>query len=219
MECSILKEACIENFNEAIKASQLGANRFELCSDLHHSGTTPSFGTAKEIKKKLQIPLHCIIRPRKGNFVYNSSEVDIMIYDIQHFINYANIDGIVIGALTKDGLIDIETIKKVISVAKEMNNNLSITFHMAFDEIKDIEQNYKENIDLLIELGCDRILTKGGKTNAIDGKDNIKKYIEYANKRIIIMPGGGVNNSNYIDLVKYTGAKEVHGTQIVGLLE
>ena len=99
-----------------------------------------------------------------------------------------------------------------------MNKEISVTFHMAFDEIKDNDVNWKDNIEILIKLGCDRILTKGGKTNAIEGKDNIKKYIEYANKRIVIMPGGGVNSENYKELIEFTGAKEVHGTNIVGLL-
>lgn len=218
MDKAIIKEACVESFSEAYRASQLGANRLELCSDLHNSGTTASFGTAKQCKKKLNIPLNCIIRPRKGNFVYDSNEVDIMINDITHLINYVNVDGIVIGALTKEGHIDIITTKKLIDIAKELNKEISVTFHMAFDEIKDNDVNWKDNIEILIKLGCDRILTKGGKTNAIEGKENIKKYIEYANKRIVIMPGGGVNSDNYKELIEYTGAKEVHGTKIVGLL-
>ena len=90
---------------------------------------------------------------------------------------------------------------------------------MAFDEIKDINIEYQKNIDLLINLGINRILTKGCKFNCFQGKDNIKKYLEYANHRIIIMPGKGITNENYMDIVKYTKCKEIHGTKIVGLLE
>jgi len=44
---------------------------------------------------------------------------------------------------------------------------------------------------------------------------NIDELIDYAGDRIIILPGGGITKDNYKDLVKYTGAREVHGTKIV----
>ena len=90
---------------------------------------------------------------------------------------------------------------------------------MAFDDIKDINKEYKKNIDILINLGFDRILTKGCKYDAFQGKTNIKNYLEYSNNRIIIMPGKGITNLNYKELIEYTGCKEIHGTKIVGVLE
>ena len=63
---------------------------------------------------------------------------------------------------------------------------------MAFDDIKNINEEYQKNIDILINLGVNRILTKGCKYNAFEGKNNIKKYVEYAKNRIIIMPGKGI---------------------------
>ena len=90
---------------------------------------------------------------------------------------------------------------------------------MAFDEIRNINNEYKKNIDLLINLGINRILTKGCKQNSFQGKDNLKKYIEFADNRIIIIPGKGITNENYKEIVTYTKCKEIHGTKIVGLLE
>ena len=86
---------------------------------------------------------------------------------------------------------------------------------MAFDEINDIENNYQKNIDLLIDFGCNRILTKGCKQNALEGKENIKKYIEYAKDRIIIMPGKSITNENYKILVNEINCKEIHGTKLL----
>jgi len=88
---------------------------------------------------------------------------------------------------------------------------MKITFHMAFDEIED----KKQAIDQLISLGVDRILTKGGRANALVGRDVLKGLIKYANDRIIIMPGKGVNKENRDYIMDYTGAKEIHGTRVV----
>ena len=114
--------------------------------------------------------------------------------------------GVVIGAL-KENEIDLELTKRLVEEAKPMK----ITFHMAFDEIED----KKKAIDELVDLGVDRILTKGGTEDAMAGKDVLKELIEYANDRIIVMPGKGVNKENRDYLLEYTGAKEIHGTKVV----
>ena len=216
---NLIKEACVTNYYQAKRAFELGANRLELCFDMSNDGITPSFGTAKQIKENINIPLFCMIRPRGGNFVFDKNEINIMLKDICILIKYAKIDGIVIGCLNKNNEIDIEASKLLINKARELNKDIQITFHMAFDEIRDINIEYQKNIDLLINLGINRILTKGCKFNCFQGKDNIKKYLEYANDRIIIMAGKGITNENYMDIVKYTKCKEIHGTKIVGLLE
>jgi len=216
---NLIKEACVTNYYQAKRAFELGANRLELCFDMTNDGITPSFGTAKQIKENINIPLFCMIRPRGSNFTFDKSEINIMLDDIFILIKYAKIDGIVIGCLNKDNEIDIEANKLLINKARELNKDIQITFHMAFDEIRDINIEYQKNIDLLINLGINRILTKGCKFNCFQGKYNIKKYLEYANDRIIIMPGKGITNENYMDIVKYIKCKEIHGTKIVGLLE
>ena len=183
---------------QAKRAFELGVNRLELCFDMANDGITPSFGTAKEIKENINIPVFCMIRPRGGNFVFDKNEINIMLKDIYILIKYAEIDGIVIGCLTKENEIDIETNKILIN---------------------DINTQYKKNIDILINLGFDRILTKGCKYNSFQGKNNLKNYLEYAKDRIIIMPGKGITDKNYKELVSFTGCKEIHGTKIVGILE
>ena len=184
-----------------------------------NDGITPSYGTAKQIKENIKLPLFCMIRPRGGNFVYNQNEINAMLDDIFILVKYAKIDGIVIGCLNENNEIDIETNKILINKAREINKDIQITFHMAFDEIRNINVEYKKNIDILINLGFNRILTKGCKYDAFQGKNNIKMYLEYAKDKIIIMPGKGITNQNYKELVSFTGCKEIHGTKIVGVLE
>ncbi|GAA0076756.1 copper homeostasis protein CutC [Clostridium sp. CTA-5] len=198
-------EACVGNYNEALKAESLGANRIELCDNLLEDGTTPSYGTIKRTIEDLNIPVMVIIRPRGGEFNYSLEEIEIMKEDIR-ICKKLGAYGVVIGAL-KNNAIDINAIKELVKIAKPM----SITFHMAFDEIED---KYKA-IDELVILGVDRILTKGGNKDALSGKEMIKSLVEYSNDRISIMPGKGVTKENREFILNFTGAKEIHGSKVV----
>ncbi|MGL4773427.1 MAG: copper homeostasis protein CutC [Clostridium sp.] len=199
-------EACVGNYEEAVRAYNKGATRIELCDNLLEGGTTPSYGTIKKTINDINVPINVIIRPRGGNFIYSKEEIEIMIEDIK-LCNELKVNGIVIGVLDKENKIDELVIKELL----KYRENLEVTFHMAFDEIED----KKEAIDKLIELGINRILTKGGEVSALNNLNTIKGLIEYANKKIIIMPGGGVNASNKDEVISTTGAQEVHGTKIV----
>lgn len=198
-------EVCVGNYNAAIDAAKRGANRIELCDNLMEDGTTPSYGTIKKTLEDIDIPVMVIIRPRGGNFEFSNSEIDLMLEDIK-LCKKLGAHGVVIGAL-KGNKIDIEATKKMVEEARP----LSVTFHMAFDEIED-----KFNaIDELVELGVHRILTKGGCENALEGKEVLKSLVEYSKDRIIIMPGKGVNKDNRDYILEYTGAKEIHGTKVI----
>lgn len=199
-------EACVGSFSQAIEAEKRGANRIELCDNLTEKGTTPSYGSIKAAKRYLKIPFFPIIRPRGGDFVYSPEEIEIMKEDI-NICRELGIEGVVIGALKSDNTIDLETVKRLIELA----GNMQITFHMAFDLVPD----KLKAIDSLIELGVKRILTTGGTGNAITGKEELKKFIDYSHGRIIILPGGGVTKDNYMLLKEYLGCCEFHGTKIV----
>jgi len=148
--------------------------------------------------------------------------------EIKTFVD-SGANGFVFGVLNENDEIDVEKNKEMINIIRnseynvknikdsfDQNKKIYTTFHMAFDFIK--EERKFDSIDTLIEIGFDRILTKGSNVSAIFGKENIRKYVLHANDRIIIMPGGGVTKDNYRELCNYTGCKETHGTKIVGLL-
>jgi copper homeostasis protein len=205
----IIKEACVGSLGEALIAQSLGASRIEYCQNLQEGGTTPSYGSLLEGKKLLSIPMMVIIRPRGGDFVYSPAEVNIMKRDIE-ICKQIGVQGVVLGVLTKDGVIDRGLLQELVALAKP----LAITFHMAFDVIK----NKQEALEELIALKIDRILTKGCSTNAFDGRNEIKKLVDQSRGRITILPGGGIRETNFQEIVDFTGAKEVHGTKIVGSL-
>jgi copper homeostasis protein len=145
--------------------------------------------------------LHVIIRPRGGDFLYSDLEREIMLEDVR-MARRLGVDGVVFGALTADGDIDMDFMRRLMAESEGM----SVTFHRAFD----VCRNPFVALEQIIELGCDRILTSGQMPKAEDGVDLLKQLVEKAGDRIIIMPGCGVNAGNIAKIAQITGAKEFH---------
>jgi copper homeostasis protein len=168
-------------------AQQAGADRIELCDNAAEGGTTASYGFIKVAREKLQIELFPIIRPRGGDFFYTDDEFEIIKADVK-LCKQLGCDGVVIGMLTNDRKVDKSKCQILVDIAYP----LAVTFHRAFDRTVDPF----EALEDIIAIGCERILTSGQKTNALEGAALIKDLIEFADDRIIIMPGAGVRNDN-----------------------
>ncbi|WP_428329230.1 copper homeostasis protein CutC [Mucilaginibacter sp.] len=201
----VILEVCANSATSAIAAQDGGAARVELCENLFEGGTTPSYGEILIARRLLHIKLYVLIRPRGGDFLYTDLEFDIMKADVRYCIE-AGCDGIVIGILKDDGTIDIDRCRQLASMAKQWG--LGVTFHRAFDMCADMFVA----LEKIIDMGCERILTSGGKSTAMEGSTNIARLIEKADGRITIMPGSGVTENNVADLVHFTGATEVHSS-------
>src|SRR5664280_64589 len=196
-------EICVDSVESAIDAQAAGADRIELCNSLGEGGTTPGSGTIISARNNLTIGLHVIIRPRAGDFLYSDLEYDIMRREIELCGEYG-VDGVVLGILEPDGRIDVERTAKLIESARPM----SATFHRAFDLCSDPFKGIED----VISTGADRLLTSGQRNRAEDGISLISKLIQHAGKRIIIMPGSGINESNIGLIARGTGANEFHLT-------
>lgn len=194
-------EICANSADSCVAAQQGGAQRVELCAAMPEGGTTPSYGEICIARKLIDIRLHVIIRPRGGDFLYSPVELDIMEEDIR-MARQAGADGVVFGCLTPDGELDKAAMKRLMKASEA----LSVTFHRAFDYVK----NPSEVMEELIEMGVDRILTSGQQPTALQGAALLQKLVEQAAGRIIIMPGCGVNETNIAELAARTGASEFH---------
>ncbi len=198
-------EVCANSLTSALIAQDGGAIRVELCDNLKEGGTTPSHGQIMLARKLLNINLYVLIRPRGGDFLYSDIEFEIMKANVQYCIE-TGCDGIVIGILNEDGSIDKTRCAELIQMAAKAG--LGVTFHRAFDMCADMYQALED----IIELGCERILTSGGKSTAIEGANTIAHLIEKAAGRIIIMPGSGVDETTVADLIHFTKAAEIHSS-------
>lgn len=206
----VILEVCASSVASALAAQEGGAFRVELCENLNEGGTTPSHGQISLARQLLAIKLYVLIRPRGGDFLYSDLEFDIMVADIKYCIA-AGCDGVVIGILNPDGTIDKKRCSILINLAKQ--NGLGVTFHRAIDMCADIFQGMED----IIDLGCERLLTSGGKSTAIEGSRIIGELVKKAAGRISIMPGSGVNENNAADLVFYTKVSEIHSSARVHL--
>lgn len=180
-----------------------GATRIELCANPNDGGTTPSYGMIELARKSTQLQLFPIIRPRGGDFLYSKEEVEIMISDVRT-CKKLGADGVVIGLLNKNGEIDLDNCERLIDAADDMD----ITFHRAFDRVKDPFKSLEQ----IIKLGCKRILTSGLHPTVDEGINTLRSLVEKASDRIIIMPGSGVRSGNIIDIAKKTGAFAFHSS-------
>jgi copper homeostasis protein len=198
-------EVCVDSVCNALTAQSAGAHRIEFCANLLEGGTTPSPAQIEIACTQLQIKLYVMIRPRGGDFLYNEMEFEIMKSDI-HFCGKTGCDGVVIGILNPDGTVDKVRNAELIQIAHQYK--MGVTFHRAFDRCVDLF----DAMETIIELGCERILTSGGYDSAIEGAEVIRRLIEKADDRIIIMPGAGITPENISELIEKTEARELHGT-------
>ncbi|MEW4290650.1 copper homeostasis protein CutC [Rossellomorea marisflavi] len=209
----MLKEVCVENFTKVPEAIEKGARRVELCDNLAVGGTTVSPGVARvtlDYCRSRNVKVMSMIRPRGGDFVYNVDEIEIMKQDIIH-LKEIGTDGVVFGCLTQDAWIDEEAMITLLEAA----SGLEVVYHMAFDCIR--TESQLKAIDWLVEHGVHRILTHGGPsdTKIEDNVDRLKAYIEYSDKRITILPGGGITHLNLPAIESSLSINEAHGTRIL----
>lgn len=194
-------EVCIDNIESLFTAQQAGAGRIELCSSLALGGLTPSSGLIEIVMKHARIPVYTMIRPRDGDFLYSSMEVEMMLREIHNAKKQA-VQGVVFGVLNEYAKIDHDILKSLMKEAA----GVAVTFHRAIDCCHDVH----EAMEIILSAGCERILTSGLAPNALQGVETIKQMVEQANGKLSVMAGAGVNADNVLELINRTGIKEVH---------
>ena len=198
-----LLEVAANSVASALAAQDGGAGRVELCASLGEGGLTPSYATIAIARERLLIPLYVLIRPRAGDFLYDEIELETMRRDVEACTRLG-CDGVVIGALDADGNVALGACRDLIYAAR----GLGVTFHRAFDLARDPALALED----LIALGCERVLTSGQRTTAIEGAAQIRALIGHAGDRIVVMPGAGIDSANIAALRAATGATEFHAS-------
>lgn len=198
-------EICCGSYYDALQAAKGGAKRIELNSALHMGGLTPSSAVLQLVKQHTDLEVMVMIRPRGAGFHYGSEDFATMLLETECMLAQGA-DGIVFGCLDAQGNIDTQQCKAMLDRIKASGKQA--VFHRAFDCVKDSMQA----METLIELGFDRVLTSGTKTNAMAGKEMLKTLQTTYGKQIEILAGCGVHAQNAIELMEYTGITQIHSS-------
>jgi copper homeostasis protein len=159
-------EACVVSTAQALMAERHGADRLELCRDLHTGGLTPEFGMVVDMCSRISIPVRLMIRCTADGFAGTPEVIRRMTDEIRRF-QALPVEGYVFGVM-RGGRIDVENMARLIAAA----DGRPCTLHKAIDESTDPEAD----IALLNNLeGLDTILTSGGAQTALDGIDGIRR--------------------------------------------
>ena len=207
---SIIKEACVEGYQEAMLAEKLGADRIELCSHLDKDGLTPERETILDVLSSISIPIKIMIRPRSGNFVYDKKEI----YQMEEEISFCKTNGVkevVFGVLDTQNRIDMDLVKRLTNISYPMR----VTFHKAID----CSDNIKEAFEQLVKCkAVTSVLTSGKGKFVLENRILIKEIIQLYKDKINIILAGGITNGNLDKIHKTFHCIEYHGKKIVGKL-
>jgi copper homeostasis protein len=196
-----LFEACVESVEEAREAAAWGADRVELCIDLAHDGCTPPLSLAAECSAAAGIPVIAMVRPRPGNFVYSSAEIDAMCGAMSD-LAARGAAGFATGALNHDDGLDLSATARLVAAA----GTLPVTFHRAFDRVPNVD----DGLEALVGLGVRRVLTSGAAVSAVAGTDTLHRLADRAAGRIELVAAGAIRPFNVDHVVTATGVPAVH---------
>jgi copper homeostasis protein len=231
-----LLEVCCGSPESADAAVAGGARRIELCTSLELDGLTPPVAWIRAVKERYpSLVLHVLIRPRAEDFCYSTEEGAWMVSQVKEAV-VAGADGIVVGALTPSGDVDVPLVQRLIDAGRGAaarrgsltaegrrvsvttgarrvsvttgGRSVSVTFHRAFD----VCRRPFEALEQIIGLGCDRLLTSGQGATVVEGSDLLRELRHRAAGRLIILPGGGVTPENAARILSLTGCTEIHAS-------
>lgn len=194
-------EVCVDTM-DGVLACQTGVDTIELCSALSLGGLTPSAGFMA-LSQSSVTPVHAMIRPRAGSFVYSPEEIAVMLKDIAS-AKSAGLAGVVFGAATSDRRLDVSVLRQLV----DASSGLGMTLHRVIDTLLDPVIAVEQAID----LGFSRILTSGGQPNAKSGTETLKNMVKSARGRVEIIVGSGVSSENVRQIAQDTGARSFHSS-------
>ena len=209
-------EVCVDSTASALAAKRGGASRLELCADLIVGGTTPSLALVRQVKAETGLPVRALLRPRFGDFCYDSYELAQMEQLAAELVE-AGADGIVTGVLTPEGQLDAEAMRPIYAAARraaeKAGRPVACTLHRAFD----VSADPFAALETVRSMGLCTILTSGQAASAPKGAELLGRLVERAGDSVEILVGAGVTAQNIPARSAQTGAHAFHlsGKQVL----
>lgn len=194
-------EVCVDSVESAVAAREGGADRLELCAALVIGGISPTPVLYEAIRRRMDLPVRAMVRPRFGDFLYTDAEKEVMLAETREW-SARGVEGVVTGALTPDGRLDMPFLREFIVASGGLRRTLHRAFDLCADPFAALED--------AIALGFDTILTSGQQSSCRKGAELIAELHRRAAGRIEILVGAGVDASAVGDLAPATGCSAFH---------
>ncbi len=193
-------EAYVETVEQAVAAIAAGADRLELCGP-GEGGLTPSLELLDAVLEATKAPVHAMVRPRAGDFVYSAEEFAAMREAIPQLREHGA-QGVVFGILLPDRGLDVERMRELVALC----DGLRVVCHRAFDLTPDPQAALAQ----LMALGVHEVLTSGHAPTALEGAATLRRLHELADGRLGILAGGGIRPANVRAVVAQAGVHRIH---------
>ena len=197
-------EICVDSLASAREAIAGGADRLELCSALAVGGLTPYEALLRQIRAESNIPVRCLMRPRAGDFLYASEEIEMMAAQITR-LRELGADGFVIGCLDAEGNLDAQAMEPLLKAAE----GKGLTLHRCIDVSRHPCKTYMD----AKMLGFDTVLTSGAANSSRKGMETIGVLLEmrdaYDGPEVLV--GAGVNAQTITTFrTRFPGVRAFH---------
>ena len=194
-------EVCVQDAAGCRAAESGGADRIELCSALSEGGLTPTMGLWQRAKAASRLEIVALLRPRRGDFVYDADEKAVQLEDLVR-LREAGARCFAVGALLPDGLLDLDFLSELRAAA----GPATLTCHRAFDHTA----KPLEALEQLIKIGFERVLSSGQEANAPQGAALLGSMVAQAAGRIEVVAAAGIRPQNVAALVRRSAVPSVH---------
>lgn len=193
-------EVVVQDASEALEAQRAGASRVELAADLERGGLTPPPHVVESVAHAISIPVHVMLRPHDNGFAYTPADLQSILRDAAR-LRELGAKAIVFGAVDQTRHVAAVFVREVLDAGA-----LPMTFHRAFDSTISLSGAYATlaGIDRV-----ERVLTSGGAATAWEGRVWLRD-LAIGNTRPTVLGAGGIDGDNVLDLLRFTGLREVH---------
>lgn len=201
-----LVEICVDDLLGVDRARRGGADRVELCREVHCGGLTPSDEmVAAALEHAPEAGMQILVRPRPGDFINSEDEIATICADIARLHRLTEsadvVVGFVVGVLDKDLRIHEGAAARMREAAGER----PLTFHRGFDQVPDLPAG----LDTLIRFGYDRVLTTGGHPKVAQCTV-LADMVRQVGENLIVLASGGLRAHNVAEVIEASGVSEVH---------
>lgn len=203
-------EVCVEDIAGIEAAYAAGADRVELCVRLEVGGlTAPDTLISQALETIIgfsrPFALRLLIREYYESFIHTAQQQADLVASVQRlrekFAHTTVPVGFVVGALEADGTVPVAFLKEMVAAAAGWD----LVFHRGIDACT----ARSAGLLALVEAGFTGVLTAGGHASVADAQQ-MHADQELVGERLAIIASGGVRVHNAAQIVRDTGAPEIH---------